>query len=215
MSLNEAFNLNYKLIISKLLRYSSRAAAKSAAGICSPYSLLSMPIFFGITALAHLYYIQYCYYCYIHQSMVAQAGQPLGWPVSSKAGTANSVWATTNEICSSGGSYKYYLPEAILWLQPLIISTCYLNSGYLVYNVHYSPVLRLFLWQGCFMHDYRPENSEEVLDHCRALINSIIEQNNLAFKEILTFVLWERIELLSKMLVGETTEEESHALLHF
>ncbi|CAQ83098.1 MULTISPECIES: ash family protein [Photorhabdus] len=210
MSLNETFNLNYKLIISKLLRYSSRAAAKSAAGICSPYSLLSIPIFLGITALAYLYYIQYCHYCYIHQSMVAQAGQPLGWPVSSKAGTANSVWATTNEICSSGGSYKYYLPEAILWLQSPIIPI-----GYLIHNVNYSPVLRLFLWQGCFMHDYRPENSEEVLDHCRALINSIIEQNNLAFKEILAFILWERIELLSKMLVGETSEEESHALLRF
>nr|WP_252120525.1 ash family protein [Symbiopectobacterium purcellii] len=26
--------------------------------------------------------------------MVAQAGQPSGWPVSDSAGTANSVWAT-------------------------------------------------------------------------------------------------------------------------
>nr|WP_264623683.1 ash family protein [Candidatus Symbiopectobacterium sp. NZEC135] len=36
--------------------------------------------------------------------MVAQAGQPSGWPVSDSAGTANPVWATTNlEISSSGG----------------------------------------------------------------------------------------------------------------
>ncbi|WP_413541285.1 ash family protein [Gibbsiella quercinecans] len=33
---------------------------------------------------------------YRAESMVALAGQPSGWPVSDNAGTANSVWATTN-----------------------------------------------------------------------------------------------------------------------
>ncbi|MFT8210829.1 MAG: ash family protein [Symbiopectobacterium sp.] len=28
--------------------------------------------------------------------MVAQAGQPSGWPVSDRASTAKPVWATTN-----------------------------------------------------------------------------------------------------------------------
>ncbi len=207
MSLNEAFNLNYKLIISKLLRYSSHAAAKSAAGVSVPINMM---------AALHACFRLFNAGAFVHLlSMVAQAGASKEAPVSIVSGNANPVWAATLEVSVSGGSDSSHTMEAALWLYPLLTSTYHPKTGYFIYNVSYSPVLRLFLWQGCFMHDYRPENSEEVLDHCRALINSIIEQNNLAFKEILTFVLWERIELLSKMLVGETTEEESHALLHF
>ena len=43
--------------------------------------------------------------------MVVRAGQPSGWPVSNKAGTANPVRATTHEICSSGGGDNRYLLE--------------------------------------------------------------------------------------------------------
>ncbi|AZP41176.1 ash family protein [Rahnella aquatilis] len=36
--------------------------------------------------------------------MVAQAGQPSGWPVAFRTGTANLVWATTKGFRSSRGS---------------------------------------------------------------------------------------------------------------
>ncbi|ELL0751632.1 host cell division inhibitor Icd-like protein [Salmonella enterica] len=46
--------------------------------------------------------------------MVVRAGQPSGWPVSLKAGTANPVRATTHEICSSGGGNNRYFKEVAL-----------------------------------------------------------------------------------------------------
>ncbi|QWA12042.1 ash family protein [Sodalis ligni] len=45
----------------------------------------------------------------LSMSMVAQVRQPSGWPVSSSAGTANLVWATTHGISSSGGSFHHKL----------------------------------------------------------------------------------------------------------
>ncbi len=44
--------------------------------------------------------------------MVAQAGQPSGWPVSNKAGIPTPVWATTHKCRNFGGSNNQYLLEA-------------------------------------------------------------------------------------------------------
>ncbi|MBC3250955.1 ash family protein [Serratia fonticola] len=78
-------------------RYSSAAAAKSAAGICTP----EFPTahnrasgFFVCGARPHL--------CI----MVGRAGQPQGWPGSVGTGSANPVRLTTHEICTSGGEFK-------------------------------------------------------------------------------------------------------------
>ncbi|MBS3893603.1 MULTISPECIES: host cell division inhibitor Icd-like protein [Serratia] len=50
-------------------------------------------------------------------SMVAQAGQPQGWPVSFEAGIATPVWATTiNECRNSGGSKYCYSKEIIIMM---------------------------------------------------------------------------------------------------
>ena len=46
---------------------------------------------FCIVASAHPYFTNP-----IRNTMVAQAGQPSGWPVSDSAGISTSVWATTN-----------------------------------------------------------------------------------------------------------------------
>jgi len=54
--------------------------------------------------------------------MVVRAGQPSGWPVSLKAGTANPVRATTHEICSSGGGNNRYFKEVALMATTLIPS---------------------------------------------------------------------------------------------
>ena len=68
-------------------------------------------VFFCVYAYVHLLFthrfLSRCCICV----MVAQAGQPSGWPVSIEAGTANPVWATTHEICSSGGGNNRYFKE--------------------------------------------------------------------------------------------------------
>nr|WP_071995373.1 host cell division inhibitor Icd-like protein [Pantoea sp. IMH] len=95
------------------------AAAKSAAGICSPCNSMATPdapcVFFYVVASASLFFGQWLLCLCLYQIMVARAGQPSGWPVSIEAGTANPVRATTHEICSSGGGInRYSLETAIM-----------------------------------------------------------------------------------------------------
>ncbi|MDU7813505.1 MAG: host cell division inhibitor Icd-like protein [Atlantibacter hermannii] len=96
--------------------YSFPAVAKSAAGICSPCNLLATQhapsVFFYVVAQTHPFSGLWCLHRGSCQIMVVRAGQPSGWPVSNKAGTANPVRATTHEICSSGGGDNRYLLEA-------------------------------------------------------------------------------------------------------
>ena len=99
-------------------RYSFSAAAKSAAGRRNPSYLLATPdapcVFFYVVAQAHPFFGLRCLYLSPCQIMVVRAGQPSGWPVSNKAGTANPVRAITHEICSSGGGNNRYLLEIAL-----------------------------------------------------------------------------------------------------
>ncbi|WP_413464291.1 ash family protein [Dickeya zeae] len=56
-------------------------------------------VFFYVAALAHLHPVRHILSCrYRTQIMVAQAGQPSGWPVCVEAGYANPVWATTLKL---------------------------------------------------------------------------------------------------------------------
>ena len=99
-------------------RYSFPAAAKSAAGRRNPSYLLATPdapcVFFYVVAQAHPFFGLWCLHRGSCQIMVVRAGQPSGWPVSNKAGTANPVRAITHEICSSGGGNNRYLLEFAL-----------------------------------------------------------------------------------------------------
>ncbi|EAA9588152.1 ash family protein [Salmonella enterica subsp. enterica serovar Uganda] len=103
------------LLLFVFSRYSFPAVAKSAAGICSPCNLLATQhapsVFFYVVAQTHLFFGLWCLHRGSCQIMVVRAGQPSGWPVSNKAGTANPVRATTHEICSSGGGDNRYLLE--------------------------------------------------------------------------------------------------------
>lgn len=51
---------------------------------------------------------------YAAESMVAQAGQPPGWPVSVRAGILTPVWAIAIERENSGDSVTCYLTEAAI-----------------------------------------------------------------------------------------------------
>ncbi|MFJ5315886.1 hypothetical protein [Pectobacterium versatile] len=46
------------------------------------------------------------------------------------------------------------------------------------------------------MFDNTPLEQEEIIDQCRALIYAVIETRNPQAKEILAFILWERLDWL-------------------
>ena len=106
------------LLLFAVSRYSFPAVAKSAVGICSPCNFKATQhapsVFFYVVAQAHLFFGLWCLFHSPCQIMVVRAGQPSGWPVSLKAGTANPVRATTHEICSSGGGNNRYFKEVAL-----------------------------------------------------------------------------------------------------
>ncbi|WP_158302414.1 ash family protein [Sodalis glossinidius] len=85
-------------------RYSHLAAANSVAGFETPY-IVSVPehapkACFLLPVVTH--------------SMVAQAGQPKGWPGSDTTGSLNPVWAATNELETSGGGCFTIVSEAVI-----------------------------------------------------------------------------------------------------
>ena len=106
------------LLLFAVSRYSFPAVAKSAAGRrnpCNSQATTDAPcVFFYVVAQAHPFFGLWCLYLSPCQIMVVRAGQPSGWPVSNKAGTANPVRAITHEICSSGGGNNRYLLEIAL-----------------------------------------------------------------------------------------------------
>ncbi|WP_261431830.1 ash family protein [Serratia quinivorans] len=75
-------------------RYSSAAAAKSAAGCGSPELL---------TAHNRAYAVFLCAMRCYTQFMVGRAGQPQGWPGSVGTGTSTPVRLTTHKCGSFGG----------------------------------------------------------------------------------------------------------------
>ncbi|PWC22062.1 hypothetical protein DDT54_17620 [Brenneria nigrifluens DSM 30175 = ATCC 13028] len=70
------------------------------------------------------------------------------------------------------------------------------------------PRLKICIWALAFllhlniqhrrliMFDNTPMELEEIIDQCRALIYAVVELDEPKVKEILIFVLWERLELL-------------------
>ncbi|QGY27430.1 host cell division inhibitor Icd-like protein [Pantoea cypripedii] len=98
--------------------YSFCAAAKSAAGRRNPCYLLATQhapcvFFYVVASVRHFSAQRFLFRCVV-KIMVAQAGQPSGWPVSNKTGIPTPVWATTHERRNSGGSSNRYLLEIVL-----------------------------------------------------------------------------------------------------
>ncbi|WP_313611684.1 host cell division inhibitor Icd-like protein [Pantoea piersonii] len=107
--------------------YSHPASAKSDAGIGVLITLLAThdapSVFFCAVSLAHPFFWHWDIIRCLSRAMVAQAGEPKGSPVSSRAGYANPVWATTSEIGVSGGSVTRYLLEAAIMATTLTQTT--------------------------------------------------------------------------------------------
>ncbi|WP_409161126.1 hypothetical protein [Pectobacterium sp. B2J-2] len=53
------------------------------------------------------------------------------------------------------------------------------------------------------MFDNTPLELEEIIDQCRALIYAVVEIENPQAKEILSFVLWERLNVLYQIFQTE------------
>ncbi|MGK2630727.1 ash family protein, partial [Escherichia coli] len=68
-------------------------------------------------------------------SMVAQAGQPPGWPVSCEAGISTPVWAIAIERGNSGDSVICYSQEAA------IMATAYFHERRSLNNFHRDRVI--------------------------------------------------------------------------
>ncbi|MGN5221493.1 Rha family transcriptional regulator [Aeromonas veronii] len=99
--------------------YSVGAAAKSAAGICTPSSHLELThalAWFFVSNRPPFFGVLFAYPAIgILSVMVARAGQPSGWPVSSGcAGSANPVRATTMRFAPLVGSDNLSHPEAAI-----------------------------------------------------------------------------------------------------
>ena len=106
-------------------RYSFPAAAKSAAGRENPIFFKATPdapcVFFCVYASVHLLFthrfFNRCCICV----MVAQAGQPSGWPVPLKAGFSPPS-GLPPERENSGGSDNRYFKEVALMATTLTLS---------------------------------------------------------------------------------------------
>ncbi|MEA4425827.1 host cell division inhibitor Icd-like protein [Klebsiella pneumoniae] len=97
------------------LRYSPPVAAKSAAGRENPSYFKATQhapgVFFYVVALVRLFFARWMLCYRSSQSMVAQAGQPSGWPVPLKAGfSPPSGLPPLRE--NFGGSNNLYFKEA-------------------------------------------------------------------------------------------------------
>lgn len=165
------------------LRYTTGAAAQSAAGIGVPkFQLITGNISSMFPVIARTY---------LH-SMVVRAGLPQGRLVSIGPGNANPVRAATNEIGVSGGSINISPIEAALWLLPLPSLT---RDSFL-------------LQRGCLMYDNTPLTPEELSDQCCALAFAIIRLEHPYAEELLMYVLWERINTLNTLLTTEVSSDE-------
>ncbi|WP_261373788.1 hypothetical protein [Yersinia mollaretii] len=60
------------------------------------------------------------------------------------------------------------------------------------------------------MHNSPPLTLEEIVDHCHALILAMLEITDPTAKELLLFILSERLDLLQLMLDQAPTEEEAN-----
>lgn len=69
-------------------------------------------VFFYVVASAYQFFAQWFLHRCRYQAMVAQAGQPSGWPVSIEAGIPTPVWATTHKRRNFGGSNNHDSMEA-------------------------------------------------------------------------------------------------------
>lgn len=113
------------LLLFAVSRYSFPAVAKSAAGRENPSYSVATPdapcVFFCVYAYVHLLFTHRFFSRCCIRVMVAQAGQPSGWPVPIEAGFSPPS-GLPPECENSGGSVNRYSMEAALMATTLTLS---------------------------------------------------------------------------------------------
>ncbi len=98
--------------------YSFFAVAKSAAGRENPSYFKATPdaprVFFCVCAFVHPFIGQRFLVCCAVKIMVAQAGQPSGWPVPLKAGFSPPSGLPPERENSGGGDNRYFKEVALM-----------------------------------------------------------------------------------------------------
>jgi len=79
-------------------------------------------VFFYVAALVCLFFAQPFTLRCANRTMVAQAGQPSGWPVFIEAGIPTPVWATTHKRRNFRGSKNHSSMEAANMATTLTLS---------------------------------------------------------------------------------------------
>jgi len=104
--------------------YSFRAAAKSAAGRENPCLTMATQhapgVFFYVAALAYLYLTQLTLLQCVYRTMVAQAGQPSGWPVSIVTGFSPPSGLPPERENSRGGFNQLTMEAITMATSPII-----------------------------------------------------------------------------------------------
>jgi hypothetical protein len=206
--------------------YSFRVAAKSATGRRNPKRLQATPdapcVFFIVDAFAHLSEMAFCH----AESMVGWAGQPSGWPVSCNAGIPTPAQSTTRSVGTQVVGILPSYRRLPLWLRPLPKLTLNLSFYSWLYAVQilmpyhtvkawwlpmnsvpavYWRVIMFLPLQGvcrlseAAMFNETPLELDEALDQCRALAYALIELDQPEVREILIFILAERLNLLYRL----------------
>lgn len=167
------------------LQYNLGAAAKSVAGIGVPNPLT-------VSKYIHRMYLDNVRAHLL--SMVVRARLSKGRPGSVRAGTPTLFGLPPNGLGVSGGSLINTLTEAAQWLLPFTV--CTRNT--------FVPI------RGCAMLDSPPLTLEEIVDHCHALVRAMLEITDLTTKELLLFILAERLDFLQLMLDEAPHAEEAN-----
>ena len=77
-------------------------------------------VFFYVVALVCLFFAQRYLYCLRSHTMVAQAGQPSGWPVSNKAGFSPPSGLPPKRENFRGSDNRYLLEAITMATSPII-----------------------------------------------------------------------------------------------
>ncbi|WP_455550635.1 ash family protein [Brenneria goodwinii] len=234
--------LKNRLPFAANMGYGHTAPAKSGAGIgvleCLSATYDAPSVFFCVVRIAHPFSRAAGIIRIAHKIMVGCSGAEKSAPVSDNAGYANPVQSTTSEIGVSGGGIKSQLSEAAKWLLPppknrnlfgllppfvvtvrrssllFTISLLFLSvkpaARWYVITSAFSMVACRF--RRCAMFDNTPLDLEEIIDQCRALAYAAVKIDEPQAREILLFVLQERINHLYHTSQTEPEQAEvSHA----
>ncbi len=192
-------------------------------------------VFFCVVSSVHPFFSDAGIIRVAHKIMVGCAGASSEAPVSIRAGKTNSAQSTTSKIGLFGGGFIPNRMEAdTCWLLPLpknrnlfgllppfvvtvrrspLLSTISLLFLSVKLAAYWFVIMSAFSlgacpFRRCAMFDNTPLELEEIIDQCRALAYAAVNTDEPQAREILLFVLQERIDHLYRTSQAEPAQAE-------